>query len=156
MFRSFGEEVDGATGFVHVTVKFVGYFEPFGLFDVGRDAVKTNLGLSDNSLLAGGVFGVVFLVKGVFSLVIIDRVRRIDLGSLVRTVSGTLRVRGTISDKSEDRESGGFSSSGVGNSRDQSGTSSGNSSKGLTTRVLLNKKEKKLENKLVALILMNG
>jgi hypothetical protein len=144
LLRSSGKVSDGTTGLAHVTVELVGDFVPLCLFDVSRDLSKTKLGLLNNGLLTGGVFGVVLLVKGVFSCVSVDRVRRVSLARLVRSVSGTLRVRGAVSEKSEDRESGRLSSSGVGSSRDKNGgTSSDNSGEGLTARFLCKWNSKK-------------
>ena len=143
MFGRSGKEFDGPTGLVHVTVEFVGDFVPLCLLNVTRDSCKTDLGLGDNSLLTGGVFGTVRLVKRVFSGFSVNRVRRVNLGRLVTSVGGTLRVRSTVSDKTEDRESWGFSGSGVGSSRDQSSTCSSDSGEGLTARFLSERRRRR-------------
>eukprot|EP00526_Cylindrotheca_closterium_P017133 CAMPEP_0113621196 /NCGR_PEP_ID=MMETSP0017_2-20120614/10824_1 /TAXON_ID=2856 /ORGANISM="Cylindrotheca closterium" /LENGTH=315 /DNA_ID=CAMNT_0000530921 /DNA_START=297 /DNA_END=1243 /DNA_ORIENTATION=- /assembly_acc=CAM_ASM_000147 len=132
LFRSGGKVVDGSTGLVHETAEFISDLEPLGLGNVSGKLGKTDLGLGDDGLLAGNVLRSSFLVKGLFIGLSVDRVRGVDLGGLIRSVSTTLRVSTTITDQTKDGESWGFTSGGIGGSRDQSGSGSGNSRKGLT------------------------
>lgn len=147
MFRGGGKVVDGSTGLVHETAELISDLEPLGLGNVSGKFGHTFLGLGNDGLLAGNVFGTPFLVEGLIAGLSIDRVRRVDRGGLIRSVSATLRVSTSISDQSKDGESWGFTGGGIGGSRDQSGSSSGNSRKGLAAgRFLKQKKERIVRN----------
>lgn len=137
LLNSLGKVSDGSTGFVHVTGKFVVDVEPLLLGDVLRDQTQTNFGFGKDGLLAVDVFRGTILVKGVSSGFGVNRVRRVDGLALVGSVSGTFRVRSTVSDQTENRESRRFTSGGVGGSGGKSGTSGGNSGEGFTTGSLL-------------------
>jgi hypothetical protein len=123
-----------STGLVHVTGKFILYVEPFLLVYVCRDLIKTNLGLSKNSLLTVGVLRIIRGVDCILSSYLsVYRVRGVNLGRLIGTVSSSLRVRGSVSDNSENRETRGLSDSSVSSSGEESSSSSSNLSESLTT-----------------------
>ena len=137
LFLALGKVVDGSTGLVHVSAEFVLNFEPLCLLTVCFQSSKTLSGLGEDGLLLGNVLVGTSLVEGIRTGLTVDRVRRVGLSGLISTVGGSLGVGGTVSDKSENRESRGFTGSGVGGSRDQSGSSSGDSGKGIPAGVLL-------------------
>ena len=136
-----GKELDGSTGLVHVTVEFSGDLEPGLLGNVFVKLSKALLGFSKNGLLLGNNF-VGHLVKGLFTGLSVDGVGRVEGGCLVSSVSSTLRVRGTISDQTENRESGRFTDGGVGSGRNEgSAQSSGTSGDGFTAGSFLRTKK---------------
>jgi hypothetical protein len=137
LFNRFGKVPDGTTGFVHVTAELVGHLEPLLLIGVSGQLSDSLLGLNKDLLLAGNVFLIVLLEERLRAGIAVDRVRRVKRLGLIRSVGSTFRVRGTISNQTENRESGRFSGGSVGDSWDQSSTGSGNSSKGLATASLL-------------------
>lgn len=133
-----GKSTNGSTGLVHVTGEFVLNVEPLLLLNVCGVVIETILGLGKDGLLTGYVRGTIgstslFVVKTVLSCGLVNGVRRVDGSGLITSVSSSLRIRGSISDKSEDRETGGLSNSGVGSSRKEDGSGSSNLSENFTT-----------------------
>lgn len=129
---------DGSAGLVHVTVEFSGDFEPGLLLDVLVKLGETLLGFRKNTLLSGQVFGTSRLVEGLVSLFTVDRVGRVSGLGLIRTVRSTFRVRGTVTDQTEDGKSGRFTDSGVGGGGEEGGTNGGSpSGDGFTTGGIL-------------------
>jgi len=130
--RGTGKTTYGSTGLVHVTGKFVLYVVPFLSGDVLRKLSKTNLSFGKNSLFSVSIGWGILFIKGCFSCLSVYRVRGVNLTRLVTSVSSSLRVRGSVSKKTENRETGRFSYSSVGGgSWYENG---GSSSDGLTTR----------------------
>lgn len=127
LFLARSEVRDGSTGLVHVSAEFVLDLGPLGLVTVCFQSAKTLAGLDKDGLLLGDVLGGTGLVEGVGTGFSVDRVRRVDLSGLIGTVGGSLGVRGTVSEKSEDGESRGFTGGGIGGGRDQGGSGGGNS-----------------------------
>jgi len=121
-----------STGLVHVTGKLILYVEPFLPVYVIGDLRKTDLSLSENCGLTGSVFWVSILVKRVRSLSRVNGVRRVNSFSLIRSVCSSLRVRSSISDKSENRETRGLSNSSVSSNGEESSSNSSNLSENLT------------------------
>lgn len=121
-----------STSLIHVTGKFVSYIEPFLFLNVSWDLCKTILGLSKNCLLTCSVLCGCRIVKSLRSLWGVYRVWGVKWLLLVRSISSTLRVRRSISNKSENRETWGFSYSSVSSSRKESSSSSSDLSENLT------------------------
>jgi len=131
-----GKTTDGSTGFVHVTVELINDIEPFLTGDVLIELSKTDLGLGEDGLLTCADGWVCRVVDGSVSHFSVDRVRRVNLGGLVRSVCGTLRVGCSVSDNSENRETWGLSGSGVGSNWNKGSSSSDDAVDGLTARGL--------------------
>ena len=131
LFRGFGEVLHGTAGLVHVTIEFVADFEPLLLLDVSIQTSEALLGLGEYGLLLGNSLGT-GLVKRVRTGFLVNRVRRVILGGLIGTVSGTFRVGSRVSDQTKDRESRGFTDSGVGSDGEEGGTGSGGTLEGFT------------------------
>jgi len=100
---------------------------PFGSLAVRFQLDKTLAGLYKNSPSLNLVLFGSGLVKGFITGLTVNGVRRVGSFALVGTVGTSLRVRGTVTNDTEDRESGGFSGSGVGSGRNKGGSGSGNS-----------------------------
>ena len=128
-----GKSTDGSTGLVHVTGEFILYVEPFLPLYISGDLGKTLLGLSNNGHLTSSVFSIIGLVEGLLALGGVDRVRRVNLLSLITSVSSSLGVRGSVSDNSEYRETGGLSYSSVSSNGKESSSGSNKLSENLTT-----------------------
>lgn len=131
-----GKATHGTTRLVHVAGQFVLNLEPLLVLDVSVEFGEALLGLGNERLLAGDFLGVQFGVKRVATDVAVNRVGGVERGRLVRSVSGTLRVRRTIADNSEHREAGALPGGGVGGRGDEGGAGSRKSGEGLATRVL--------------------
>jgi hypothetical protein len=117
-----GKTTDGTTGIVHVTGELILYVEPLLSGNVCIEVSKTLLGFNEDSHLALVKLWVGSIVESVS--ISVNRVRGIKRGGLVTSVSGTLRVRGSISENSENGETRRFTGSSVGGSRNEnSGTS---------------------------------
>ena len=114
---------DSTTSFVHVTTELINDIEPFLPGNVAIEQTETLLGLGNDGLFADSKVGVLRVVNGVGS-VTVYRIRGVGCGGLIASISGTLRVTGSVSDKSENRESWRLADSSVGDDRDESGTSS--------------------------------
>ncbi len=128
------KSANSSTSLVHVTGKLVLHVEPFLLLNICWDLAKTDLGLCKNSLLAVEVLSIVFGVDSILSSYLsVYRVRRVNLGALVSSVSSSLRVGGSVSDNSENRETRGLSNSSVSSNRKESSSSSSDLSESLTT-----------------------
>ena len=111
---------------------------PLLALNVCGKSSKALLRLGEDGLLTCLVVSRIRFVKSITcSNFSVHGVRRVSLGGLVRSVGSSLRVRGTISDHSEDRESWGFTGGGVGNSRDEHGSGSGSSRKSFPSGGLL-------------------
>jgi len=102
LLRGPGKTTDGSSGLVHVTGQLVLNVEPLLLLCVSGEESKTLLRLGDVSVLTGVLSRLIVSVDSFSSTVSVDGVGRVKGGGLIRTVSGTLRVRGSISDNSED------------------------------------------------------
>lgn len=124
-----------STSLVHVTGKLILYVEPFLPVYVSVDLSKTELSLSENCNFTGSEFWVIILVKRVRSLSRVNGVRRVNSFSLIRSVCSSLRVRSSISDKSENRETRGLSNSSVRSNGEESSSNSSNLSENLTTSI---------------------
>jgi len=122
-----GKVRDRRTSLVHVSAEFVVAIGPLCLFAVSFQSSETLAGLNKNGLFLGDRFIVIGLVEGVLTGLSVDGVRRVNLSALIGTVGGSLGVRSTVSNKTEDRESGGFSGGGIGSGRNQGGSGGGNS-----------------------------
>jgi hypothetical protein len=129
-----GKTLHSSAGFVHVTAELVNDIEPLLLGNVTIELSETLLGLGKNCLFLGSVLRVAWVVDGAGS-VTVYRVGRIEWGGLIASISGTLRVTGTVSNKTEHGETWRLTDSSVGNDRDESGTSS-DLSKGLAAGLL--------------------
>lgn len=127
-----GKTTNGSTGLVHVTVEFIDDLEPLLLGDVRVKSGQTLLGLLKDSLLTVGVFTIFWVVDTILNFTV-DGVWRVNSGRLVTSVSGTLRVRGSVSNNTENRETWGFSDSGLGSDWKEGGGSGGSSGNSLTT-----------------------
>jgi hypothetical protein len=80
------------------------------------------------------VLSIIWRVNGILgTYVSVDGVGRVSLTGLIRTVSSSLRVRGSVSDNSENRETGGLSCCSVSSNREESSSSSNDLSENLTT-----------------------
>mmetsp|Transcript_17901 Transcript_17901/g.23700 ORF Transcript_17901/g.23700 Transcript_17901/m.23700 type:complete len:248 (-) Transcript_17901:35-778(-) len=136
LLNSLGKTTDGSSGLVHVTGQLILDVEPFLPGDVCLELGKTDLGLTKDGLLARSVIGVVRIVESLLLVITVNGVRRVNLGALVRSVSSTLRVRGSVTDDSENRETRRLSSGGVGGNWEEHGGSSTELGHGLTAGVL--------------------
>ena len=132
-----GKVGDGSTGFVHVSAHFFVHVGPLFLGTVAFQLSETLLGFCENGLLLDNVLGGSGLVEGVLSGSTVDRVRGVRRRRLIGTVGGSLGVTGTVSEKTEDRESRGLSGGGVGGGGDQGSSGGGDSCKGIPTSGVL-------------------
>lgn len=111
----------------HVTVQLGGDFEPRLLFNEFGQLVETFLGLGQDGLLRGGNGGIGRVEERSVAGFTVDRVRRVQLGGLVGSVGGALRVGRSVTNQTKDGESGGFTNGGVGSCGDERNTEGGGS-----------------------------
>ena len=130
LFLLFGrlcQESYGTARLSHVTIQLGGDFEPGLLFNEFGQLVEAFLGFRQDGLFAADNGRIGGVEEGSITGFSIDRVGRIELGGLVRSVRGPFRVRRSVSNQSKDGESGGFTDGGIGSGRKKGNTECGGS-----------------------------